>query len=121
MKRKILTFFFFGLAALAAAAATLITPTADAVCTACGGPTLTVTGHGSGNSCAEALSQAQSDATQKSFAGAPACIPCQTSNGLQSCSTPSCSGACPPNSYHAAFELNYKCRSCEREPPDHSM
>ncbi|MBZ0115311.1 MAG: hypothetical protein K8J08_22850 [Thermoanaerobaculia bacterium] len=123
MKRKTLTFLFFGVAALVVAVtATLITPSASAGCTACGGPTLTVAGHGSGSSCAEALDEAQSDATQKSFAGAPACVPCQTSSGPQSCSTPSCyPGACPPNSFHATYTLNYKCRSCEFERPDPSM
>jgi hypothetical protein len=123
MKHKTLTFLFFGVAALAFAVAfTLITPSADAGCTACGGPTLTVTGHGSGNSCAEALDAAETDATQQSFANAPACVPCQTSNGVYSCSTPSCyPGACPPNSFHATFNLSYKCRSCEFERPDPSM
>jgi hypothetical protein len=119
MNRKTLTFLFFGAAALAVvAASTLVTSSTDAFggCTACGGPTLTVTGHGSGNNCSEALQDAESDAIQQSFADAPDCLPCQTSSGPQACFTPSCSGACPPNSYHASFTLNYKCRTCEFGP-----
>ena len=124
MKRKTLTFLFIGVAALAVlAAGSFLTPPVDAGgCTTCGGQTLTVTGHGSGDSCSEALDQAETDAIQKSFAGAPACVPCQTSNGPQSCATPSCyPGPCPPNSYSATFTLHYQCRSCEFERPGPSL
>jgi hypothetical protein len=121
MKRKPLAFLFVGVAALAVAAAfTLVIPPADAVvgCTACTGPTRTVTGQGSGDDCAEALQQAQADAIQKSFADTPACYPCQSSSGVESCAQPSCSGPCPPSSYSATFSLSYKCQYCDFGPLD---
>lgn len=118
MKRKILTLLALGAAALAVVAFTLDTAPVDAQsgCTDCGGPTLSVTGQGSGDSCAEALDNAETDALLEAFGTPAGCRPCQTSSGIQSCSVPSCVGTCPPNSYHATYTLNYKCRYCDFDP-----
>lgn len=119
MKRKTLAFLFFGMAALAVAATGfLMTSPADAGgCSDCFGPTRTITGHGSGDDCSEALMEAESDAYLGAFH--PGCFPCQTTNGPQSCAMPSCyPGSCPPNSFSATFTLNYKCQSCDIGPID---
>ncbi len=121
MKRKTLAFLILGAAVLAVlAAGSLLTPTVDATgCGPCGGATRSVTGHGSGNNCSEALDAAENDAITKSFAGTPSCFPCQTFSGPQACFTPQCyPGPCPPNSYSASFTLNYKCRACDLGPLD---
>ncbi|MCH9651822.1 MAG: hypothetical protein K0U98_26575 [Deltaproteobacteria bacterium] len=116
MNHRNFTFLVLGVAVLAViAAATLIVPPVEAGgCSSCGGPTRTVVGQGSGNSCTEAGQRAEADANQKAFADLPACLPCQTSAGPMSCSTPSCfPGPCPPNSYNASLTLQYKCKSCD--------
>jgi hypothetical protein len=121
MKRTVLTFLLTAGAALALAiGSSLLTAPADALggCSACIGPVHTVTGHGAGNNCSQALANAQADAAALTWAGAPACTPCQISDGPQACSVPSCyPGACPPNAYHASWALNYKCKTCSPDRP----
>jgi hypothetical protein len=118
MKRKILTLLALGVAALAVLTLGLDPSSVDAQsgCTDCEGPVRTVTGQGSGNSCGEALDNAETDAIQQAFNSPSGCRPCQTSTGTLSCYGPSCSGACPPNSYNASYTLNYKCRYCDFSP-----
>lgn len=118
MKRKILTLLALSVAALAVLTVGLDPSPVDAQsgCTDCEGPTYSATGQGSGNSCSEALDNAEADAIQQAFNSPSGCRPCQTSTGISSCYAPSCVGSCPPNSYNATSALNYKCRYCDFSP-----
>ena len=122
MRRTTLSFLIaLGTAAALAFAGFLLTAPADAgnECGPCGGPTMTVTGHGTGNNCSQALKDAYGDALDQAWAGAPACTPCQLSNGPQACAVPSCApGPCPPGAYRGSWTLSFKCQACEIGPPE---
>ncbi len=110
-----------GIAALALAATlclTLVGGSAKASgpeCGPCGGPRNTVSGHGTGSDCSQALDNAYDDAVLKAHQGGPSCAPCQLSNGPLACyaidSWPQ------PGGYGATWTLYYHCQSCDPGGP----
>lgn len=118
MNRKILTLLALAVAALAVLTFGLDSTPVDASsnCSDCEGPVRTAYGQGSGNSCGEALDNAEADAFQNAAGTPSGCIPCQTSSGISNCAVPGCAGSCPPNSYQATTTLHYKCQFCNFDP-----
>ncbi|MCG8461156.1 MAG: hypothetical protein MI919_33135 [Holophagales bacterium] len=82
-------------------------------CGPCGGPQQTVVGSGNGNSCAQALDRARTNAVQQAHSGAPACSPCQISDGYATCYAPQ-SGI----QWGASWTLHYRCQVCVPGDPE---
>jgi len=84
---------------------TLPTPLSAGECGPCGGPVQTVTGHGNGSSCAQALNLAYQNALSMAHQGGTSCSPCNFSNGPQGCFVSSAGVT-------GAYTLYYQCQSC---------
>ncbi len=89
-----------------------VAPAAAGDCGPCLGPQQTVTGHGSGSDCAQALDAARRDAYVQAFEDAPACTPCQITAGPRGCFVAAGGGY-----YVGAWTLHYDCKTCVPPSP----
>jgi len=119
MKRKVRNLAILVSALLAVAAAGFFASVPADECGPCGGPLQSVSGHGDGFSCSEALNEAHADAIAKAYQGGASCEPCQITTGSSACYAIDYYPTRPPGAptYGATQTLHHRCVSCSPGPP----
>lgn len=119
MKQKLRNSTILVAALLAVTVAGFVATVPADECGPCGGPLESVTGHGNGFSCSEALTEAYADALAQAYQGGASCEPCQIASGPSSCYLIDYYPSRPPGAptHGAAQTLYHRCRTCSPGPP----